>query len=154
MDLNDQVVYVRDFIIFLKKNMENTAQGFEKLQGVSGQELCILTHLSRHGDVTVKDIAQQLPDVSLSTLTRFLDSLEEKQYVTRNVNLADRRSFIVALTEEGRSMVSNYGKCMEEIAHMMLISLSPAERMMLIELYAKTWRSLSASKEGREVSAE
>jgi hypothetical protein len=32
---------------------------------------------------------------------------------------------------------------MEEIAHMMLASLSPAERLMLIELYAKTWRSLS-----------
>lgn len=143
MNLDDQVVYVRDFIMFLKKNMENTTQGFEKLQGVSGQELCILTHLNQHDHITVKDIAQNLPSASLSTLTRLLDSLEEKQYITRSINLSDRRSFIVALTEEGRSIVGNYGKCMEEIAHMMLASLSPAERLMLIELYAKTWRFLS-----------
>lgn len=154
MNLDDQVAYVRDFIMFLKKNMENTTQGFEKLQGVSGQELCILTHLSQHPNITVKDIAQNLSNASLSTLTRLLDSLEEKQCITRKINMADRRSFIVTLTDEGQSIVGNYGKCMEEIAHMMLTSLSPAERLMLIELYAKTWRSLSSPEEITSVQTE
>jgi len=146
MDFNEQAQYVRDFMMFLKKNLEHTTQDFEELQGVSAQELCILNNLAEHSDSTVKDIAQHLPKVSLSTLTRILDHLEEKQYVKRSVNDADRRSFIVSLTDEGQKIVDNYCSCMDQIAHMILNPLSPAERLMLIELYNKTWKSLAASK--------
>lgn len=147
-DLDRQIAYVRDFLVFLKKNLEHTTQDFEKLQGISGQELIILIYLAQRSDLTVKDISQHLSGVSLSTLTRLLDSLEEKQYVVRSLNPDDRRSFIVKLTDAGQQIVEGYQGCMEQYARLMLNALSPAERLMLIELYAKTWQVLSASEDG------
>jgi len=146
MNLDEQLVYVRDFLVFLKKNLEHTTQDFEELQGVSGQELCVLTNVAEHCGLTVKDVAQHLPKVSLSTLTRILDQLEENQYIKRSVNDADRRSFIVSLTPLGQQIVDKYGSCMDQFARMMLEPLSPAERLMLIELYNKTWKSLAATE--------
>lgn len=105
MNFDEQLTYVRDFLAFLKKNLEHTAQDFEELQGVSGPDVCVLTHLAENPGATVKDVAQHLPKVSLSTLTRILDSLEEKQYIVRSVNESDRRSFIVSLTPMGLSLI-------------------------------------------------
>lgn len=143
MDLDGQIGFVRDFFKFLKKNLENTSQNFEKLEGVSAQELPVLMGLAEHGKLTVKDIAQQLSNISLSTLTRILDNLEEKQYIKRDLNPEDRRSFIVTLTDLGQQMVDSYNACMEQFARMILETLSPAERLMLIELYSKTWKALA-----------
>ena len=39
------------------------------------------------------------------TITRILDKLEEKGYLTRSPNPADRRQFIITLTKEGFSLV-------------------------------------------------
>ena len=154
MNFDEQLTYVRDFLEFLKKNLEHTAQDFEELQGVSGPEVCVLTNLAENPGATVKDVAQHLPKVSLSTLTRILDNLEEKQYIVRSVNELDRRSFIVSLTPVGQQMVDKYGSCMDQFARLMLEALSPAERLMLIELYNKTWKSLAASQNKMEVKTE
>jgi hypothetical protein len=48
----------------------------------------------------------------------------------------------------GQQIVDKYGSCMDQFARMMLEPLSPAERLMLIELYNKTWKSLAASDKG------
>ncbi|MDR0325098.1 MAG: MarR family transcriptional regulator [Oscillospiraceae bacterium] len=50
---------------------------------------------------------QQLCDLTCknkSNLTRILDTMEKKDMLRRNLNPADRRSFIISLTEYSRSL--------------------------------------------------
>src|SRR5260221_12025648 len=50
----------------------------------------------------VKEIAHELNGVSLPTLTRILDRLEERGFIKRMLNPEDRRRFRVAPTEQGQ----------------------------------------------------
>lgn len=52
-------------------------------------------------------LAQEL-ELSPSRLTRILDSLEKRKYITRRLSDTDRRSLIVSLTKGGSEMVEQY----------------------------------------------
>ncbi|KKL47651.1 hypothetical protein LCGC14_2333420, partial [marine sediment metagenome] len=66
----------------------------------------VLSELSTHGPMRVKDIVAQLVGVSPSTLTRILDRLEQEGMVKRTLNPMDRRSFRV--TFQYSETVSQY----------------------------------------------
>ena len=138
----EQVKYVRDFIVFLSEKVKNSTQDFEGLSKTSQQELLILHILSRHSSLRVKDIAHQLSDVSHSTLTRMLDRLEENGCIERILNRDDRRSFLIKLAQNGQELVNSHNQLMGTMAQTMLEALTPTERLMLIELYAKIWATL------------
>jgi len=56
-------------------------------------------------------IAQEM-DLSPSRLTRILNVLEERKYITRKISEGDRRVISVQLTRQGDKLVTTY-KCSE-----------------------------------------
>jgi DNA-binding MarR family transcriptional regulator len=137
-----QLCSVREFILFMGQKLKKCTQSFESHSDLSHHEASVLLLISQRGPMAVKEIAGQLQDVSPSTLTRLLDSLEEKRFIRRNLDPGDRRSFVITLTDEAREVMDSFPKHLETLAGAMLESLTPVERMMLLELFDKMQKNL------------
>src|ERR1044072_1204679 len=74
--------------------------------GLSFSQVKMLFLLEDGGEHSVKEIAGAL-DLSLPAVSRAIDGLIEKGYVTRRESETDRRSRIVTLTEHGQQAVSS-----------------------------------------------
>jgi DNA-binding MarR family transcriptional regulator len=70
---------------------------------VSQAEAHILAHLISSGPCTVGELHNALAH-RRSTLTSILDRLFERGLITRETSSADRRSFVIALTPEGKKV--------------------------------------------------
>lgn len=84
-------------------SMQKTSEELwkDKLQGISTVEVSILSIIERKPDVILKEITQIL-GVPASTLTNAVDRLEKRGLLTRVISKRDRRSFGLALTEDGK----------------------------------------------------
>jgi DNA-binding MarR family transcriptional regulator len=132
-----QVRTVFEFMMFLGDTLSRSMQRFEDQTTCSPAAVDVLRVLAERHPLTVKQIAQSIPGLSLSKLTRVLDELETEQRVTRTLNRQDRRSFLVTPTEQGLRLIGGFLLGLESIAVSMLTALTPTERLMLVELFAK-----------------
>ena len=73
--------------------------------GVTQAEAHVLSHLAENGASTIAEIHQAFGH-KRSTLTSVLDRLDARGLVTREVHADDRRSFVITLTRQGRSMAT------------------------------------------------
>jgi DNA-binding MarR family transcriptional regulator len=133
----EQVADVRDFIMFLGEKFKNSTEDFEDFSKCSIQEITVLKILAQRGPLVVKEIACRLNNISLSSLTRVLDRLEENGNIIRTLNREDRRSFRINLTDKGQKLAEAYQHKFELMAQGVLEALTPAERLILVELYTK-----------------
>lgn len=85
-------------------SMQKTSEELwkDKLEGISTVEISILSIIERKPDVILKEISQIL-GVPASTLTSAVDRLENRGLLTRVISKRDRRSFGLALTDDGRT---------------------------------------------------
>jgi len=132
-----QVRAVADFFLFLGDTMARKSEHFELEAKCTPEELHVLRVLAWHSPLMVKEIAQAAPAMSLSKMTRVLDRLEAQGYITRTLNREDRRSFVVALTEPGTLMIKRLMQKFDELVQDLLTTLTPAERLLLTELFAR-----------------
>jgi DNA-binding MarR family transcriptional regulator len=140
-----QLEYIREFIALLGQQVKKCAdtqikkcaEHSEDACKITNQELTLLFLLHERGTLAVKEIACNLQGTSLSTLTRILDKLEEYGYLKRELDRKDRRSFLISSTGKAAKVVDSYKQQMQSVAYSMLESLTPAERLILIELYGK-----------------
>lgn len=82
--------------------------------GVSQAEAHVLAHLTTEGSATVADVHKAFGH-KRSTLTSILDRLEARGLITREVSTDDRRSFVVALTRQGRALAVKVRAHLEEM---------------------------------------
>jgi DNA-binding MarR family transcriptional regulator len=69
---------------------------------LSGAEINALANLGQGGTLSVRQLSERT-GTRASTLTGLLDRLENRGYVTRELDPADRRSFRLPLTEAGQA---------------------------------------------------
>ncbi|WP_248925567.1 MarR family winged helix-turn-helix transcriptional regulator [Paenibacillus hamazuiensis] len=132
-----QTESVRDFIMFIGGRIKGYAQHFESSCDLNQHECSILFILMQNGSQAVKEIARRMPNVSHSTLTRLLDSLEQKTYIERKLDPHDRRSFVISMTDKASGLMQRFPDLLNALAQQMLEPLTPAERLMLLELFRK-----------------
>ena len=72
---------------------------------LSGAEINALANLGDGGTLNVRQLSDRT-GTRASTLTGLLDRLENRGYLTRELDPADRRSFRLPLTEAGRAVAS------------------------------------------------
>ncbi len=72
---------------------------------LSGAEINALANLGGGGTFSVRQLSERT-GTRASTLTGLLDRLENRGYLTRELDPADRRSFRLPLTEAGRAVAS------------------------------------------------
>lgn len=134
---SSQARAVLDFMLFLNDTMSRISQHFENETLCSPEEANVISLLSQRGPLMVKEIAQAMPGMDPSKLTRILDSLEKQGYATRTLNRGDRRSFLVTPTKQGMQLLETFMYHLKELAQGVLTPLTPIERLMLVELFTK-----------------
>jgi DNA-binding MarR family transcriptional regulator len=149
--LRDHVGTVREFIMLTAKRMKQCAESnrlrcSEQLDAgkMSAQEFALVLALTEHGTMPVKDIAARLPGISLSTLTRMLDKLEECGFVTRALDPLDRRSFLISAADKAHEAAERYLRQVNGIAESMLNGLTDSERQSLAELLDKIRQNMKS----------
>jgi DNA-binding MarR family transcriptional regulator len=133
----EQTRAVQEFMMFLGERMSQANYQFEHTMHCSPEEARVLYILAESSPLMVKEIARGLQGVGMSKLTRVLDQLEEQGYITRSLNLEDRRSFHVSLTEQGKLFTQHLEQQMAALAENIMHALTPIERLLLVELFAK-----------------
>ena len=144
---SSQTRAVLDFMLFLNDTLSRTSQHFEDETLCSPEEANVISLLSRRGPLMVKEIAQAMPGMDPSKLTRVLDSLEKQGYATRTLNRGDRRSFLVTPTERGMQLLEAFTAQLQGLAQGMLTTLTPTERLVLVELFTKIQTNWSRSQD-------
>ncbi len=144
---SSQAHAVLDFMLFLNDTLSRTSHHFEQETLCSPEEANIIALLSRRGALMVKEIAQAMPGIDPSKLTRILDSLEKQGYATRTLNREDRRSFLVTPTEQGMQLLGTFTAHLQELAQGILASLTATERLILVELFTKIQTNWSRSQD-------
>lgn len=106
-------------------------------------EFSIMVLVASNEQVNQKQLGQAL-DVSPPNLAVTLDRMVERGWVERVRSTADRRSQIVVLTAAGRQLVQRAEKIAATMENAPLAVLSPAERLLLLELLLKVARGAKA----------
>ncbi|HLZ56696.1 MAG TPA: MarR family transcriptional regulator [Ktedonosporobacter sp.] len=134
------------FVFFLGGMVNEKQWHFEQeMQGCHPEDVRVLfLWMEPRGPLMVKEIAQELKGVSLSTLTRMLDRLEQNGYIKRMLNPEDRRSFRVVPTERGQQAVESFLQQWREVIQEILESLTPTEQLVLLELLNKLQKNWPA----------
>ena len=127
------------FVFFLSDMVNEQQWNFEQqMKGCHPEDVRVLfLWMEPRGPLMVKDIAIELNGVSLSTLTRILDRLEQQGYIRRMLNPQDRRSFQVIPTEQGQRTIESFLQEWRTVAQNVLGALTPIEQLVLIELLNK-----------------
>lgn len=99
-----------------------------KMHGLAEQQynvLRILRGFRKQGPLTIGFIKERMLDKD-SDVSRIVDRLYEKGYLTRKENPDDRRQKSVEITEQGLSLLNSMFEC-EKAADTLLDNLSAAE---------------------------
>ncbi|MFD2616403.1 MarR family winged helix-turn-helix transcriptional regulator [Terrilactibacillus laevilacticus] len=73
---------------------------------LTAEQWGVLKRLTEQDHVTQKQLALR-SDKDQPTLTKILDLLEKNGFISRKLNPNDRRSFLIAITEQGRKLVDD-----------------------------------------------
>jgi len=108
-------------------------------------EFSILVLVASNEQVNQKQLGQAL-DVSPPNLAVTLDRMVERGWVERVRSTEDRRSQIVVLTASGEKLVQRAEKIAATMENETLLVLSPAERLLLLELLLKVAKGRRSSR--------
>jgi DNA-binding MarR family transcriptional regulator len=82
--------------------------------GVSVIEGHVLTYLRSYQPASIRDLVRVF-GIKQSTFTSLLDRLEQNGFVRRAINPADRRSFLIQITEEGLELAARLNRLLKTL---------------------------------------
>jgi DNA-binding MarR family transcriptional regulator len=91
--------------------------------GITQGEGHILSYLAASGDASIAELHRALAH-RRSTLTSILDRLAERQYISRESDPKDRRSFIVRLSPRGKTVAARVHRELARIEEVALKGVS------------------------------
>jgi DNA-binding MarR family transcriptional regulator len=126
--------------------------GFKELIGqwdIRPQQFAILRALNAGGEAFQQELCQTL-GIDSGNMVELVDSLEALGYAQRRRDPRDRRRYLLALTDEGRSAFAAMSKAVDEYEARFLEPLEPGERAVLVAALAKLYVT---TPEGRRVTS-
>ena len=121
--------------------LERVIREDTKQYGLNLTEFGVMEALYHKGELPVATILDKVL-VANSSMSYALDILEKKQFITRVKNPHDGRSFLITLTEQGKTLFDCvYQEHFKNMRHY-LGSLSAKEERMLQELLKKMGKKL------------
>src|SRR4029077_12474329 len=103
--------------------------------GVTGPQLSTLRVIHRLQPVSTGTLARAAY-IGYATLTGILDRLEERGYVTRTRDSADRRTVILKMTAAGEKLLASAPSLLQNRLRDELRRMSEAERSALLKALA------------------
>lgn len=106
MRLMDELVFVsRSLFHIREQSIDEAGLSFAQYQVL--MHLFIAEQMGNHGELNPSEISER-QGVSRNTMSSFIRNLEDEGLVERRLDPNDRRRFNISLTENGRSLVSQY----------------------------------------------
>jgi DNA-binding MarR family transcriptional regulator len=93
---------------------------------LTAAEINALANLAGRGALNVRELSAETGTRS-TTLTGVLDRLENRGYLTRELDVTDRRSFRLPLTEAGQEVAERVRTAIADLERDALARLSPAQ---------------------------
>ena len=93
---------------------------------LSAAEINALANLGEGGTLSVRQLSERA-GTRASTLTGLLDRLENRGYLVREVDPADRRSFRLPLTDQGREVAAAARAAITDLERTALSRLDAAQ---------------------------
>jgi DNA-binding MarR family transcriptional regulator len=93
---------------------------------LSAAEINVLANLGEGGTLNVRQLSERT-GTRASTLTGLLDRLENRGFVTRELDPGDRRSFRLPLTEAGQAAAARVLAAIADLEHGALARLDAAQ---------------------------
>jgi len=93
---------------------------------LSAAEINALANLGEGGTFSVRQLSERA-GTRASTLTGLLDRLENRGYLVREVDPADRRSFRLPLTDQGREVAARARAAITDLERTALSRLDAAQ---------------------------
>jgi DNA-binding MarR family transcriptional regulator len=95
-------------------------------ENLTAAEINALANLGDGGTLNVRELSERTGSRA-STLTGILDRLENRGYLTRELDPADRRSFRLPLTEAGQAVAARVLAAIDGLEHDTLARMSPTQ---------------------------
>jgi len=106
----------------------------------------VLFHVADHEDCHMGDVAKAY-GVTLPAVTHIVDRLEEKQFLHRTDDPADRRVYVLELTKAGRALV-------QELHGLQMRGVEGVLRRMSVEDRQRVIKGLEALVDAATVAAK
>jgi len=110
--------------------------------GLSRPQWRVLTMLRRHEGINQGGLAE-LVEVEPITLCRMVDRLQEAGLVERRANPADRRAWLLHLTDKARALLEEMRPMAFSLFDDAMAGLDPAERSDLFRMLERIRTNLS-----------
>lgn len=133
---DEQVESFHQQIVELIKRYQFRDRDRIHCHGISVSQCYVLETLHSHGTLTVNELANKM-HLSISTITRVVDQLVKKGYVTRQEDVNDRRVRVLKLTEAGETIFQKSWSNVFQSEKQILENFPPEHREMLIEFLQK-----------------
>ncbi len=101
---------------------------------ISFPEIFVLRQLSSNKEPTMSELGRSI-SMDLSTLTRMVDKLVEKEFVVRKRDPEDRRMVRVAITAEGRKIISRFEEQKKKKIESILRQMTSQERKDILNIF-------------------
>lgn len=117
--------------------------------GLSVSQFNVLTVLHRSGRPLSMGEISETVSVRPANLTGVVDGLTDKSLVARSINPNDRRSFLVAITEEGERFLADFLPGHWPFLRELFDGLSIGERLQLLDLLDSLLKSIEGGRHRR-----
>jgi DNA-binding MarR family transcriptional regulator len=116
----------------------------DALQG----EAFALNYIARHGEEVIPSEIGHEMNVSSARIAQTLNSIEKKGWITRQIDLSDRRRIMVRLTSEGRKEAEKHYQVVAAIAADMLMMLGEEDAKEYVRITGKLADVITSFKSG------
>ncbi|WP_035155001.1 MarR family winged helix-turn-helix transcriptional regulator [Cohnella thermotolerans] len=142
---DERLLRLTHLLVAINRRLRRKSFAFE--QGiVTRVQWQLLRQIGQQPDPTVGQLAKRM-GVRQSTMTQMLDRLEKAQLIERRPWPRDPRVRTVTITAEGHSLIRQTEAMWTRELAEPFERLSPAERLMLVELLGKLWDGLAEPEE-------
>jgi DNA-binding MarR family transcriptional regulator len=101
--------------------------------GRQSRDFVVLDALAGEDAASQQDLGHRI-DVNRTTMVKLIDRLQSAGYVTRTRNPANRRTYVLSLTDSGRTTLEHMRQAASDHDARITQALTPAERRRLITL--------------------
>lgn len=133
----DNLSALFDLIAVLARHRYQLAEKHFVKLGIIHTEARLLRLLDLEGGKAPQDVLSSMLFVDRSNAGRALKTLEEKGYITRIKDTADKRAYQVHITEEGQKMVAEIIKIGEIMVQSFFGKLTNDEAGIIVNLLNK-----------------
>ncbi|MUG46432.1 MarR family winged helix-turn-helix transcriptional regulator [Paenibacillus woosongensis] len=118
-----------------RKITQHLTQRFHEF-GITSEQWGVLQTLTEEEGITQAELSRRT-EKDPTNVTRILDQLERKEFIRRGANKEDRRSYLIHVTESGRSLSQRLLPIETEFTQSYLKDLTEEELALLRQVFQK-----------------